>query len=65
MLRSHSEGYNLYFISSLVQTQFLLTSVLNSAYLQRAHRKSNIKIMLARVYDFMLLLAKGRARNNF
>jgi hypothetical protein len=28
-------------------------------------RKSNIKIMLARAYDFMLLLAKGRARNNF
>ncbi|KAG5197285.1 hypothetical protein JEQ12_010739 [Ovis aries] len=25
----------------------------------RVHRKSNIKIMLARVYDFMLLLAKG------
>ncbi|KAI4560948.1 hypothetical protein MJG53_017577 [Ovis ammon polii x Ovis aries] len=37
---------------------FLLTSVLNSAYLQRMHRKNNIKITLARVYDFMLLLAK-------
>ena len=35
------------------------------AYLQRMHRKNNIKITLARVYDFMLLLAKGRARNNF
>ncbi|KAI4530865.1 hypothetical protein MG293_018723 [Ovis ammon polii] len=38
--------------------EFLLTSVLNSAYLQRMHRKNNIKITLARVYDFMLLLAK-------
>ena len=33
--------------------------------LQRTKRKSNIKIMLARVYDFMVLLGKGRVRNNF
>ena len=32
MFRSHSGGYNPYFNSSLVQTQFLFTSVFNIAY---------------------------------